>query len=149
MKQTTNTTAFLLALTFICTNVGCKKEEEEKTKTEHLTSGRWQILAHTNTSGYDYDGNGTESMDIYSQYEACEKDDYIIFNESGTYEFNEGQSKCDSDDLQVNAGIWLLKDNEVKLQIDNDLYIIEELTSNRLRISYNDNGDIETITLGK
>lgn len=149
-KITTSFTAFLFAMILISANVGCKKDkDEEKSKTELLTSGQWKISAMTLTPGSDWDMDGDIDTDLYSLLDACDKDDYLVFSTNGSVEYNEGATKCDQDDPQSESDSWSFTDNETKINLDGDIYTIDELTSSRFRISLTEDDETLTLTLTK
>lgn len=148
MKKCTTGAALLLTAFIALTTVQCKKEDK-KTKTELLTSGQWRITAHTANPGFDWDNDGTVSTDIYSQYDACEKDDYYVFKSDGTFEYNEGPTKCDPGFDQSDTGKWAFTDNESRILFDFEPYDIEELTNNVFRIRYTDDEETDVITFRK
>lgn len=145
MKHLKNAAALLLMTGVLFTNVHCKKDEE--TKTDLLTSGQWRVTALTLTPGIDLDGDGDLDPDWYSLFEACDKDDYYVFNANGTYESNEGATKCDPDDPQTDSGTWSFVENETKINMDGDIATIEELTKNRFRVSMYDADVDQTLAI--
>ena len=154
MKAITNLSGVLLVLIISGIFTQCKKEKDDETpqsKTDIITTGQWRIIAHTSSPGFDWNLDGTIETDLYNVYEPCEKDNYLIFKKDGTYEANEGATKCFSTDPQSEAGTWQLVDNETKINIDGDIATIEELTNNRMRIRSDLEFDdlVWTITLGK
>ena len=135
-RMTTRLAAFLFAATLVFTNVQCKKDDDDdKSKTEILTSGQWRITAITITPGIDLDEDGTVDTDVYKFTEACDRDDYLVFSANGTYEDNEGATKCDTGDPQTASGNWAFNDNETKMSIDGGSANIDEFTSNKIRLS--------------
>lgn len=107
----------------------CKKETV-KTKTQLLTQKSWvfnKIEVKEGTANW---------LDITSFLEPCFLDDQFIYNANGTYEFNEGATKCDNADPQVfESGNWIFTNNETKLQLGlgiEDSATIEVLNENTL-----------------
>ena len=151
MKKFATNTALLLMTFGLLLNAGCKKDDEDdtdqQTKTQLLTSGVWRISGHTSPDAYDYDLDGTSSTDIFSQYDACEKDNTLLFKTDGTYEADEGALKCDPDDAQMDSGTWAFIENETKMLVDGETIDIIELTSTRFSFILGD--DEETITFSK
>ncbi len=48
----------------------------------------------------------------------CKKDNYYYFTRSGTYQLNEGRTKCATTDPQIiETGTWSFLENETKLQL--------------------------------
>jgi hypothetical protein len=146
MKNITKAAALLLTTSLILTNLHCKKDDN-KTKTELLTAGPWYLTAHTSNPAYDWNDDGTPETDLYSVYDACEKDDAITYKADGSYETNEGAIKCDPDASQTETGFWSFTNNENKISTNQGQFTIEELTSTQLRMSTTILGRTWTVTL--
>ena len=148
---------------------GCKKKEDDpapstpssKSKTELLTANTWIQTGATASKSVDYDGDGNSSLDVFTQMDACEKDDFINFNntnntKSGT--INEGANSCDADPNDVNAFTWALNSTESILTLAASGFSVDmtlvEVTGTTLKLSYeteDDNGleYIQTDTYSK
>jgi hypothetical protein len=83
----------LLAL-LLLTLTGCKKENEEKSRTELLTTASWILNAFTVNPAIDLDFDGDLDTDLYALMEACEKDDFQTFSTNGTLTVNDGNSNA-------------------------------------------------------
>ena len=127
----------LIALLMIAGS-SCKKEDKVETpsKTDILTAGtgQWKMSVYTLTPPYDLDGDGAPDTDAYATFEPCEKDNYFVFKKDGVLETNEGASKCDAADPQIEMGTWSFSNNETEITIDGILCTIQELTSSKLRV---------------
>jgi hypothetical protein len=132
---------FLLACFFVVV-VSCQKDENKndnnttKSKTELLTAGTWKYIGATISPAYDYYGDGTLTTDIFSIMKDCEKDDFEVYKTNGTWEYNEGPSKCDPSYPQIFSLPWNFADNEAKLMLGGDEHSILELSVNRLKLKY-------------
>jgi hypothetical protein len=134
-----------LLLLFACifiTVVSCQKDEDNdnssttKSKTELLTAGTWKYIGATINPEYDYYGDGTLTTDIFSIMKDCEKDDFEVYKTNGTWEYNEGPSKCDPSYPQIFSLPWNFADNETRLMLGGDEHLILELSANRLKLKY-------------
>jgi hypothetical protein len=98
----------LVALTTLAAS--CKKDKT-KSNTELMALAPWKLIkAEFKT------GTATTWTDITSSYAPCEKDDNYIFSANGTYENNEGASKCSPSDPQIiETGNWGFADGETRL----------------------------------
>ena len=128
---------------------GCKKDGTDPTttspsaKTTALLGKRWGLTAATVQQG-------SVVQNTYAQMLACQKDNYLRFNDDRSLEGNEGPLKCDAADPQSRAGKWELIDNESKLLLTTPLFgtggaiipDVVELTTTRmvLRGTIIDNG---------
>ena len=142
---------FLLACFFVVV-VSCQKDENKndnnttKSKTELLTTGTWKYIGATINPAYDYYGDGTLTTDIFSIMKDCEKDDFEVYKTNGTWEYNEGPSKCDPSYPQIFSLPWNFADNESKLILGGVEHTILELTATKLKLRYpvEDSGVIYT-----
>jgi hypothetical protein len=109
----------------------CSKKDKVAvaSKTELLTSGSWKPSAVV----LDDDGNGSYETDVYAGFSDCFKDNYWTFKTNGALELNEGPTKCDPIDPQIEAGTWRLTQNETHLAINSDEWILQELTASTLK----------------
>src|ERR1044071_319696 len=76
----------------------CKKTDNDSPTANKLKAGRWQITGSAIT--VKYNGKDT-TIDDYSQWRACEQDDYVEFGDEGKGTANENTNKC-AEDNQVN-----------------------------------------------
>lgn len=125
----------------------CKEKSNDdpnstKTKRELLLAGNWQL-----TSGLiqppitiEIFGQVVTISDIreYLGGEACNLDDFILFNGDGSITNDAGATKCDpSDPQQESGGTWALLENDSKLRIvdgaDTTLLTLTELTATSMK----------------
>lgn len=122
--------------------VSCQKDKNKdanntsKSKTELLTTGTWKYNGSIVNPAYDYYGDGILTTDIFSIMKDCEKDDFELYKTNGTWEYNEGPTKCDPAYPQVFTLPWTLADNETKLVLGGVEHAILELTTTSLKLRY-------------
>lgn len=79
---------------------------------------------------------------------SCVKDNYFTYYPDGTYEVNEGRSKCDPRDPPAWSGTWSYGRNQTELVIvigdSTRVWELDRLTSNFHKISSDFNGDWRT-----
>jgi hypothetical protein len=93
----------------------CKKEDKEESKADMLTANQWRLVL--NTSIVTYSGS-TDTIDQMVGAPACRLDDLTRFLGNGTFQFDEGLTKCNAGDPQSKAGgTWLLSNNDTKLNM--------------------------------
>jgi hypothetical protein len=129
---------WLLVCSFIIL-ISCHKDENTntaKTKTELLTTGTWKYIGATINPAYDYYGDGTLTTNIFDIMKACERDDFETYNTNGTWEYNEGPTKCDPSYPQIFSLPWSLAANETKLFVGPVEHTILELTATTLKLRY-------------
>ena len=138
----------IIAISILMICVACKKDNKES-RMNLITSGNWKITALTIVPGYDIDGDGDLDTDIFQDFDLCEKDDYYIFKSNGVLEVDEGPSKCQPSDPQLTTGSWSFANQETEIIFDGMQGTIEELSSSRFRMRFEDRGETTTITMGK
>jgi hypothetical protein len=131
------TISILFKTTTLCLLVllnSCKKESDPapatqdntpKTNSELLTSGKWlEVDAR--------DPNGS----LWGKVAECNKDNLMIFKESGAYEYDAGAKKCDPSEPQIKAGsgVWAFNANETRLKVGNLDYQIQELSDSKMTL---------------
>lgn len=135
-------TLLLLAVVIITAN-SCKKDEDEKTKTDLLTGNYWKFTAMNISPAIEF--NGLEYSDLFGLMPNCSKDDLIKYNADGTLIFDEGPSKCDEGDPQTETGNWAFNADETKITETYDdgsfTYDVVELTESNLKFSYSEVAD--------
>ena len=99
-----------------------------------ITSGIWKVIAHTVEPGSDYDGDGDIDNDLFAQYNECEKDMGYTFKRNGILDVKGGHMKCDTLGVQDYSIQWAFKNDEKELLLEQDVYLILELTNSRLKI---------------
>ena len=111
----------------------CKKDGPDTpattAKVGFLTNGTWRLSAVVS----DDDGNGSYETDDFATYNSCFTDGIITFKSNLQFEFNEGPTKCDPADSQIETGTWSLINNENDIKIDTDVYSIVELSNTTLK----------------
>lgn len=130
--------SILFALLAISLPFSCKKEDNPS-KTELLTSHCWILSEGTVSPAVVI--NGVPITDFYSTLALCDRDNVTCLLENGSVYVDEGASKCDPSDPQVNtSGTWWFNADETVLlaftDTNPDTIHSEflELSANRLRI---------------
>ena len=139
----------IIIVGMLCLFAACKKDKSESARMNLITTGTWKLNGLTAQPGLDLDGDGVIDNNIFMLYDVCEKDNIYSFKKNGEYEINEGTSKCDPSDPQVNTSDWKFVNNETEIIIDGDRGKIEELTSNILVIRGEAQGQTFTFTYGR
>jgi hypothetical protein len=91
----------------------CKKDEESKT--DKLTGKWWINTAMTIDPAVII--NGTSITDLWPQIPSCSKDDIQKFEDNGVYTFDEGTTKCSTNDPQTTTGTWAFNSDETVISI--------------------------------
>jgi len=96
-------------------------------KTNTLTTGTWRF------TGYNY--RNAISTVTYSSLPDCRKDDLRNFKNDGTYEINEGISKCNASDPQSTFGQWkFLNDHASRIELDGKEFVVDRLDNGQFEI---------------
>jgi hypothetical protein len=128
----------LLIITLTVLVFNCKKDEKATTpisKKDLLTGKSWILSAETVSPPMNV--SGTLISDLFSQMDACDKDDIGRFNSNGTYTIEEGLTKCNANDPQVfETGTWTFNSDETILVMTSGSSIsnakIQTLTATQL-----------------
>jgi hypothetical protein len=138
-------TWFFLSILMITAFAGCKKDKDEASRMDMLTSGQWRITAITATPPIQTP-IGMLS-DLYTLFfESCRKDNFYIFKKDGKAEINEGATKCAPSDPQTNTIDWSLSSDEKEIILDGERATILELTNSSLRIRGTEEGPTGPVT---
>jgi hypothetical protein len=89
-------------------------------KSALLTGAKWKMSAHTVTPGVDEHLDGTLVTNLFSS-EGCSEDDVTQYLPNGKWSVDEGASKCDPSDPQVETGTWKLNAAGDSLSMESDL----------------------------
>jgi len=140
MKTKVQLAAVILVITGATSILSCNKDDDDnnttKTKTELLTAGTWKYTACVISPAYDYYGDGVMATDLFAIFKPCEKDDFEVYKTDGTWEYNEGPTKCDPSYPQAFSEPWSFTANETKLLVGTDEIEILELTATKLKVRY-------------
>lgn len=86
-------------LTMAVVIFACKKDEKEtKTVEEYLTGHQWKTVAITINPSMDWFNTGNKITDIFTELDACYKDDLTVFDKNGTFFLLKGSVKCEEDE---------------------------------------------------
>lgn len=111
--KTITVLSFVAVISTIC---ACKKsgsDSSETTRTQLLTQKAWiQIAGRVKLTGGDW-------YDNFSSKAPCEKDDQYVWKSDGSYNYNNGFTKCDQSEPQIGAeGTWIFTANETIITKD-------------------------------
>lgn len=86
----------------------CKKKDKETSKADLLVQGNWKLTT-ANLNGL---------LDLLTTFEACQKDNYYLFNADKSLSVDEGPTKCTTSAPQRSSdGNWSLSGNDSKITI--------------------------------
>lgn len=137
--------SILLLLGFAFLFGACKKDDDAS-NTEKLTTGQWKLTASVGKFTF----NGVlQTVDVYANLGACQKDNIVEFKTDGTTISDEGPSKCASGDPQQTTGTWAFAQDETHLIVNGGGYNFDaeiiEFTDTKLKVKYEtNNGGIVT-----
>ncbi|KAA3440530.1 lipocalin-like domain-containing protein [Rufibacter hautae] len=113
----------------------CSSDDDDTpSEDEMLQNKRWQITALQASTPF---GN----LDLYEDFEDCQRDNFVEFKANGVLEVNEGATKCNNSDPQQTQGTWSLSGGVLTISgigdayglPDDDLEItVTSLTSSKL-----------------
>jgi hypothetical protein len=127
-----------LALVF----TSCKKDDETKavTPTKENLTGTWMITSVRI-------GSGGQSVDIFSAFDACQKDDKYLLNADLSYAVEDAGTKCDPDGGYT-GGTWALV-NSTTIDLDGETSTIKSFDGKNLVVSQTSGSAEESVTYVK
>jgi hypothetical protein len=113
-----------LALVF----TSCKKDDETKavTPTKENLTGTWMITSVKIV-------NGSQSVDMFGSFDACQKDDKYLLNADLSYAVEDAGTKCDPDGGYT-GGTWSLV-NSTTIDLDGETMTIKSFDGKNLVVS--------------
>ncbi len=122
-----------------------KRDPAPLSRTQLLADKKWYVESYVVTTPI------ASTQDIYPLIPSCRQDDFEQFILSGSFLYDEGLTKCNAADVQIQSGTWQLSTNDSQLTItfnsSTRIYIIAELTNKSLRLKSserNAKGEITT-----
>jgi len=106
--------------------------------TPNPSTTKTELLAGKTSKTWVLTGSKINNEDILNQTLACVRDNNMVFRTDKSYEWNEGATKCRTQDDQVyEKGMWAFNTTETELVLNNETkYKIVKLTENTLQVSY-------------
>jgi hypothetical protein len=106
-----------------------------------LVASQWKLTAHTVTPELDYEGDGHLIADLYEVSGACIHDDIHTFKADSKWSVDEGASKCDPEDPQIEQGSWSMNATQTELTLQSELdqsptvFKIASASSSQLKVT--------------
>jgi len=132
---------FFVAASLIITS--CKKDKDKKSGMELLTASSWVMLK------FEEKENNGPWVNTLPYIDQCSQDDRWVFKTNLSVDFTEGATACSGNTANevLESTTWMFMDNESKLMIENDTFVIEQLDENTLVISFQEtSGGITSYT---
>ncbi|AYQ33146.1 lipocalin family protein [Runella sp. SP2] len=97
-----------------------------------------ELLAGKSSKAWVLTASKINGSDVLGQSIPCVRDNNMVFKTDKNYEWNEGATKCRTQDDQVfEKGTWAFNTAETELVLNNETnYKILKLTENTLQVSY-------------
>lgn len=120
--------------------VSCEKDKDidADQPDKILTSGTWKLTALTVDPAIDW--FGTSVTNVYAQLPACSKDDLTTFQSNGTVKFDEGTSKCNTNDPQTVTALWALSNDQKTISVtmngETESWKINQLSKTTVQVDY-------------
>lgn len=129
----------LLLMGGLVTISSCKKDDDSPSKTK-MISGKNFYVKSMKIDPPVTSVTGVTVTDLYPFTPDCVKDNFITYNENGTFVEDEGASKCEPGDPQTINGTWEFLSDETQLMMTYDtlyqLYNLDHLTNSILKLSF-------------
>src|SRR3982751_5009506 len=98
IRNRTTVLPFIATVIIVFSLAACKKNSSSdpivQSNTDLLTRAPWKMVKAESKTG---SGPWVDNTGLYAP---CEKDDNFVFRINGTYELNEGPTKCSAGDPQ-------------------------------------------------
>jgi hypothetical protein len=125
----------------------CKKKSNDpapKTTSQYLTAHSWKTTGATADKPVNYDGNSSTppSSDVWSQEQACEKDNIVTFKADGTGTFVDAGITCSTNNTVTNFTWSLNSNNEIVINYSygistyTDTFTITNISDTNLSYSF-------------
>ena len=133
-----NITLCLVGSLLLLSVTSCQKSSTPaaKSRTELISSSGWKVTKE------EYKVGTGPWLDDTGSYAACELDNVYLIKSNGTYEQNEGATKCSPADPQIiETGTWVFLVNETQLKVtstgspSSDTFSIDQLDNNTIILS--------------
>jgi len=107
---------------------------------DELIGKNWKLTAKTVSPARAPQIGADPITDWYTQLENCEKDNLKKYMADNTVTFDEGASKCDSNDAQTEKGSWLYNSNNTIITETRDDAVIDykivSVSDTQLKVTY-------------
>jgi hypothetical protein len=147
---------FVFAFLAIVLASACKKVAPAPTNTALLTSKTWMLTGLTIDPALPYTSGGPAVSNWYAQLGNCDKDDTYKFNDSGSYAFEVGATKCNANNSTVwESGTWKFNATEKVILMNKTSpsasiyeYGVVELGTSKMILTYQvqSGGTVYTLT---
>ena len=136
-----------LIIALVCMSwliTACSKDE--KTTIEILTAHPWKISAATISPGITNPANGSVITDLLALVGSCLADNVYSFTVDSKY-VDEGPTKCDPSDPQLETGTLSLSTDNKTFTADGTVYTFEAVEENKLVYTFSAsvNGITQTV----
>lgn len=123
----------------------CKKDDDDSPSKTKLISGKNFYVKSMKIDPGVSTPAGITVTDLFPFTADCVKDNFITYNENGTFVEDEGASKCEPGDPQTINGTWEFLSDETQLMMTYDtlyqLYNLDHLTNTILKLSFSQKAD--------
>ena len=132
---------------------GCKKEDKinppntvggNSITREKLLDKSWKLVSKTVDPAKSPGFLKAKVTDWYAQMESCQKDNLKSYKGDGSMIFDEGATKCKSDDAQSTGATWLFNSDNAtiteKRGSTNKSLTVIEVSASTLKSTYSEDG---------
>ena len=135
----------VLFIVFAFAFTSCDHIEIDLPTNSDLADTKWELV-----SFIVEDDNG--SNETIGDMDACELDNILVFNDNSTFAFDEGLTKCDQDDPQIqDGGIYLLSDDQAGLILTMEDEVtamkVLELSETTLKLQVDESEDPNEVSI--
>lgn len=121
----------------------CKKDDKKCDFNQANFAGTYKVTSVI----YKADAS-TSAVDEFTTWDACEKDDLVIFNTNGTVTYQDAGTVCTPDGNDT--GIWAYVNSSTVI-IDGDNATVSDFSCSGMKVTFSDlsTGESNAITLVK
>jgi hypothetical protein len=107
-------TIMMVNICHISITTACEKDKN----VESNIIGSWAYTAMTINLGLPNPNSGSPITDFFFQMSPCDRDNFITLKSGGTYQVEEGATKCaETDPTIVESGKWVLSADEKTISV--------------------------------
>jgi hypothetical protein len=117
---------------FCCIGLTISCGKDEKTTIEILNAHPWRISSATISPGITNPANGSVVTDLLALAGSCLADNVYSFTVDSKYVVDEGPTKCDPSDPQLETGTLSLSTDNKSFTADGTVYTFESVSEDKL-----------------
>lgn len=129
--------AWVLTIMVVPGLMQCFQTSKEEDPTPAPGTTKTELLAGTSSKNWVMISSKINGKEVFNQSLVCTRDDNTVYRVDKSYEINEGETKCRTQDPQIyETGTWAFNADETELILNNEQrFKVVELNNTTLRLS--------------